>query len=294
VAKPSPVPDLAPDRPLSEAAPALLAARLGDLEALFHHAHRARSPERVHDLRVATRRLRVALGLLGRKRGKRLAAKCSSLQDSLGAVRDLHVESAWLATLPPSIRSPSVAEGLAVATARAEHRLENRLGRFERRTLPKLVELAQRPGGEGTLGGPRLAARLDRACERVNARAATLDAALSPSPAHRLRIAVKKLRYLAELVEGGFPARVSALLAKLVPLQEALGLLHDVDVRAARLAGLPAGPAAPAIERVASLAAAERPERERAVRLALRAWARPVPASRPRAGRGGPRAAPPR
>ena len=43
----------------------------------------------------------------------------------------------------------------------------------------------------------------------------------------RLRIGVKKLRYLAELAQPAFPDEIGALLDRLEPLQETLGELHD-------------------------------------------------------------------
>jgi CHAD domain-containing protein len=48
--------------------------------------------------------------------------------------------------------------------------------------------------------------------------------------AHKLRIAAKKLRYVAELAQPAFPEQMTALLDKLSPLQETLGELHDADV----------------------------------------------------------------
>jgi CHAD domain-containing protein len=68
---------------------------------------------------------------------------------------------------------------------------------------------------------------MDRAAERA-----------SPRRTHRLRIAAKKLRYLAELARPGSPEVLDHLLAELVPLQERLGELHDTDVRVARLGEL--------------------------------------------------------
>jgi CHAD domain-containing protein len=53
--------------------------------------------------------------------------------------------------------------------------------------------------------------------------------------AHRLRIAVKKLRYDAELAEPALPEAAGKVLEALVPLQDPLGELHDCDVRLAFL-----------------------------------------------------------
>jgi len=61
-----------------------------------------------------------------------------------------------------------------------------------------------------------------------------LEAALlraTPPAMHRVRISVKQLRYLFELVSRALPGAASLILAGLPRLQEALGELHDVDVR---------------------------------------------------------------
>ncbi len=48
--------------------------------------------------------------------------------------------------------------------------------------------------------------------------------------AHKLRIAAKKLRYLAELCQPAFPGEMDAAIDRIAPLQETLGELHDCDV----------------------------------------------------------------
>jgi CHAD domain-containing protein len=72
----------------------------------------------------------------------------------------------------------------------------------------------------------RLSDGLGEARKRLRATIVSNDA----RTAHRLRIALKKLRYVAELCQPAFPDQMSSLLDKLEPLQETLGQLHDADV----------------------------------------------------------------
>ena len=52
-----------------------------------------------------------------------------------------------------------------------------------------------------------------------------------PATIHRLRIALKKLRYDVELLAPAFPAYAGLALSVLTPLQSELGSVHDKDVR---------------------------------------------------------------
>jgi CHAD domain-containing protein len=72
----------------------------------------------------------------------------------------------------------------------------------------------------------RLGARLRDVRKKIKATLAANDA----RTAHKLRIGVKKLRYVAELCQPAFPDQMAGLLDRLAPLQETLGELHDADV----------------------------------------------------------------
>jgi CHAD domain-containing protein len=82
----------------------------------------------------------------------------------------------------------------------------------------------------GRLGGHRVRKRLRLRLKGVARRMAAVQKSDDARTAHRLRIGVKKLRYDLELAEPAFPAPVAAMLARLEPLQELLGDLHDADV----------------------------------------------------------------
>ena len=93
MAKPTQVRGLHAATPMPEAARALLAGRLADVQRQLGKLGGALAADPVHDARVATRRLRAALVLFGEDRRVRRADRIvSALQDALGEVRDLHVQ----------------------------------------------------------------------------------------------------------------------------------------------------------------------------------------------------------
>jgi hypothetical protein len=67
--------------------------------------------------------------------------------------------------------------------------------------------------------------------EAVRACAASAVATGSPEPVHRMRIAVKYLRYTLEVFAPEFPGGFEAERRQVKKLQELLGDLHDHDVR---------------------------------------------------------------
>ncbi len=193
---------------LVTAAPRVLEARLAEVRAQEGAAlEAAPDPESVHVMRVATRRLRAALQLFGAPRA--LPAELKQLQDALGAVRDAQLHRRWLGgELPVRCRA-----------------LHQAVRSFRARTVPRLVKLELAP--RGRLGGHRMRKALRRKLGAVEKRIAA--GALEPLQAHQLRIAVKKLRYRAELLRRALG--LDDLLEELEPLLEALGKLHDLDVR---------------------------------------------------------------
>lgn len=215
MAKPTPVRGLTAHASLRELGPRLLLARAGDVE---RHAPGLPAGEPVHDMRVACRRLRAALLLLGLRE---LEPPVKSLQDALGAVRDLQLQIAWLTG-----RDDALAERRRTLLARAEKALPAAVQEFRAQPLV--------PGElDGKLGGHRSRKLLDERRARFDQRVARALKRPSAANMHAVRRSVKQLRYLHELL----PFLGRRILRELAPLQEALGELHDVDVRLALLRG---------------------------------------------------------
>jgi CHAD domain-containing protein len=237
MSKPQPIEGLDSNSTLDEAARRSIEARLNDLRKFEEKLAGAADPTDVHDMRVASRRLRAALELFDSKRQLRAAHESvEKLGDALGEVRELHVQLAWLR------------DELAAASERDKVGLQALLGEREAK-LPKRLERLKAALGtwaedgvptvdaalaalalRGRLGGKRvrgrLSSRLKDAKQRTKATMQSMDA----RTAHKLRIGAKKLRYAAELAQPAFPAEIGALIDRLQPLQETLGELHDADV----------------------------------------------------------------
>jgi CHAD domain-containing protein len=242
MAKPTEVEGLSAQTPLAEAARLWTAARLADARRYVELVERdCDQVEAVHDLRVAMRRLRAALGLCGPALdGEEREAK--QLQDALGDVRDAQLQIAWLgeallsATELPGGRArrrdalAALIEHRQDDLRRAEKRLLEALRRW-RETEPRLLGALETLDRKGKLGGRRVRARVRRRLKTLRKRMRDAEGALRADVAHALRIAVKKLRYDAELVRPALQQQADAVLEAVEPLQELLGNLHDADVR---------------------------------------------------------------
>src|SRR5262249_32699412 len=79
-------------------------------------------------------------------------------------------------------------------------------------------------------------------------------AELTPQQRHRVRIAVKKLRYTVDFLGGLFGAdKVAQFQQSLKPLQDDLGHANDIRVANALMASLPAGEDAASVARAAGI-----------------------------------------
>jgi inorganic triphosphatase YgiF len=221
----------------------------------------------VHQMRVALRRTRSALGLLRellpRDERKALAAEAKWLADILGDARDLDVlSSETLAPVRAAFPDDAALEALATAgdaaRAGAQKALVEAVGsprytRFVLR-LGAFVESGAWQSGESaaTLAARLLDKRAGQA-RRLGKRFETLDV----EGRHELRIALKKLRYAADFFRSLFAApRARKYLKRLTALQTALGRINDLETARRVLDGLVA--AAPEADRLDQAGAAGR------------------------------------
>jgi CHAD domain-containing protein len=229
--------------PLDRHLSSILEQRLDQLAQAMRESRGDRSVEAVHDLRVASRRLR-AFGvtfreLLGDKMRRRLEKELKRVTRAVGALRDLDVQVGLLeerlaATSKELERAAleHLLEHLAPRRAEAARRAGRRLGRVDVDAVSRLVRRAGREvnrglsagGGRGTYALRLLDGLVTDAVEQLPTSNDFEDA----ERLHRLRIDVKHIRYALELFEPALGAHFQVLYARAMTLQDLLGTHHDL------------------------------------------------------------------
>jgi len=202
----------------------------------------------IHDLRVASRRLREGLALFspcfpGRK-GGRLLKKVKGVTVMLGEMRNIDEACRFFSGLS-ALESQGCAGEVEelITTLRAEReqaylKLKEEFGSLPPAPLrSELAALKERPNlfGAGAtdpfmgvtfFAGGALMARAQMVAELLPAALDEKDSAGQ----HRLRIAVKKLRYRLEIIGPLLTGGYQELREALKGYQDVLGKLHDLDV----------------------------------------------------------------
>lgn len=212
------------------------------------------SVEALHHARVATRRLRELLPVLGWEHdtARKLRRQLRKVTRRLGAVRELDVLILLIDEYEQRGRKfgSTALKRLRQTVLQKQHAARERLAeRLPTRKLERLVDRLDRAANSAQSSdvklrrpGARPAARRSKRASswaldaRLARRAADVRRAIemagalyAPEPLHDVRIAVKKLRYAAELSHDtgkGVTAEVTALKSA----QDLLGRLHDCEV----------------------------------------------------------------
>ncbi|MBO0893553.1 MAG: CHAD domain-containing protein, partial [Acidimicrobiales bacterium] len=207
-------------------------------------------PEDLHDMRVATRRLRAGLSLFAEALpvgAKRLRDELGWLGGLLGAVRDLDVElgrmGEWRAEVGPEDRD-ALGDLVAIVEQHREEERRALLAGLEsaryRRLTGGLVSMLQKGPSRRLPAARTLAAVAAPGLVGDRHKAATKAAKRAkrsgiPADFHRLRIRCKRLRYALEFVAEVYEHKTAGFVRQLVGLQDSLGLLQDAEVAGARL-----------------------------------------------------------
>jgi len=256
VARAKKIPDVDYRTPAAEAIQLVLRTRLEEMCALRDRALDWNDPEGVHDMRVASRRLRSALadfksylsrGTLPRGRLKMIAA-------ALGTVRDEDVSLLALENLKTKV-AEQIAQGIeAIADERRRRRLDERallgkmignaaISEFQQDFLTRL-ETAVHRSGEASAAKTTHKNQTFRqiGIEVITRRLKGLSEGseciyhpIRTKELHRLRILAKKLRYAVELFSDCWPGEFKTIAREIARLQTSLGGLHDCDVWIAEL-----------------------------------------------------------
>jgi len=205
----------------------------------------------LHRTRVASRRLRELVPMLQIEgdAAKRLARRLRKITSGLGTVRELDVLLILIDELHVSCREHREAlSRVAVAAARKRDEARKRL--FNRLPVASLWRIAKKLEGvadeleDDEEPGANVAARrwqwavdarLARRAERLRLAIDEAGAVYLPERLHAVRVALKKLRYAAELATEVAGDRITPDIRTLRRAQDALGRLHDLQMLVERV-----------------------------------------------------------
>ena len=257
--------DIGPEATLGDVAYAVIRRQLRELYAHEPGTRLGENPEELHDLRVATRRLRAAMDLFSSALPSRASAVREELRwiaGELGAVRDLDVQldeltkmgrwsDEWAGTGTGTGTGTGLAHLHALLTAERDRARESLLdaldsSRWERLTAA-LLALA-RQGPSGRVPGARVPAAiavpplLDRHHHAMLAAAKRARRTGTAHDLHRVRIRGKRLRYSLEFTSPLYGQPALHFAKRLTQLQDALGRMQDAEVASSRLLSLATAP----------------------------------------------------
>jgi len=235
---------LAPDTPPDAALRQIVAECHADLEKYRAVVLHSRRPIGIHQTRVALRRLRAAFSLFrGAVVGptetrlvRALAAEAKWLAGECAPSRDLHVFlTETVSDVPPVVTrianrlATTHLERARTALTGARYTAFNgQLAAFSQTTA------STSPSRLDDFGRAVLDQRHGKVAKRGH-KIASLDG----KRLHRLRIAIKKLRYAAAFLQPAFASKASkAYIEATVRLQGALGALNDREVAGQMLADI--------------------------------------------------------
>jgi CHAD domain-containing protein len=204
--------------------------------------------EEIHDLRVASRRLREALALFEPcfpgKSLKQIGKQVKQVTDILGELRNTDEALLFFDQLTDAERGEAQPELEALLAHLGQERRAAR--KLLERDLRALKPKPLKKELEEVLAKPRLFANPHTdplqpigsfAETAIVTRALPISQLLPPAreeadaaAQHRLRIATKRMRYRLEILEPLFRCDYEELHAALKGYQEVLGKLHDLDV----------------------------------------------------------------
>ena len=222
---------------------------------------------RVHEARVATRRLREAVPLIvSGARGRKFERRMRRLTRALGPVRELDVALQTLDELStdgavPPASIARLKQEIRLERERVHAHMRSELSHVDvERLRRKLVAAARKHQPHPARPRARDPKRIARARVRSARRAARLRGAIEnagaiylPDRLHEVRVAVKKLRYALEVSRELSGSRAVAQIRTLKQVQDLLGRMHDLEVLILRVRGLQGSPQAPTLRISANL-----------------------------------------
>jgi CHAD domain-containing protein len=220
--------------------------------------------EALHRTRVASRRLREALPLLAldHDTARNLTRRLRKVTRQLGPTRELDVQALLIEELQRDGRySPTALKQVRGAVVQArdasrEHlaatlpaaklkRLADKLARVEKAFKSHDTTPFSRVTGPNRASVWAVEARLARRAAVVRSTIELAGALYLPERLHAVRIAIKKLRYAAEMAREVGGQRLAADITTLKSAQGLLGRLHDLEALLTSARELQASPSPP-------------------------------------------------
>jgi len=251
--------DISAGSTMGDLAFAVLRRQLAVVRAKEPGTRLGEDPEELHDMRVATRRLRAALSLFEGVlpvRAQVFRDELGWLGRLLGAVRDLDVQLQGLAGMSSAVDAPDGHDPMVELSALLEREREAARGdmlngldsvRWER--LAKgLTAMAQQGPARRSLatrvpaeiGLPELVFTRHHKVRKAATRARHTGIV---TDFHALRIRCKRLRYALEFSSEVYGGKTSRFVRELTVLQDELGEMQDAEVASLQLADLATGDA---------------------------------------------------
>lgn len=225
----------------------ILRLRFDEVLALRDQALHSEDVEAVHDMRVATRRLRSALQdftpLMREKPAKKVKANLRRIAGALGEARDADVAIIALEKLKEKTDEPPVKEGIdklvekrrqirqeaqaLLAETLADETVKDLQEHFEKSILKattpkKSAELIS----FNAAGREAVSHSLNEFCDL----SANIYKPFTDKPLHRLRLSAKRLRYAIELFTACWGKQIAPFAEEIGAMQSFLGEVHDADV----------------------------------------------------------------
>jgi triphosphatase len=249
--------DISARSTMGDLAFAVLRRQLAVVRAKEPGTRLGEDPEELHDMRVATRRLRAALSLFEGVlpvRAHVFREELGWLGRLLGAVRDLDVQLQGLAGMSSVVDAPDghdpmveLAALLERERAAARADLLNGLDSVRWERLAKgLTAMAQQGPARRSLatrvpaeiGLPELVFTRHHKVRKAATRARHTGVV---TDFHALRIRCKRLRYALEFSSEVYGGKTSRFVRELTVLQDELGEMQDAEVASLQLADLATG-----------------------------------------------------
>jgi putative phosphoesterase len=228
----------------------MLLAQIRELQDQVHGARTSNDIEYVHKLRVASRRTRAALSVFGpcfaKKLTKKWGATIRNVTRSSGAVRDADVHITFLQGQARTNEDKDAARGLDYLIRIHETRrralqasMTKALGDLEAsKILGAILDSCEglRPR-ERRESDIRTLATYEKAYDHISAelsRVLALEPFVHDAGAtdklHKLRIAIKRLRYTMEIFSSLYKRGLTDQISLMKRFQDMLGEMHDCDI----------------------------------------------------------------